>query len=87
MGPLVASTSRKLTTHSVARVESREFTVVVFPTSTPCQYIFVREDGAVGGLLLRAKLSLHIWSTVFLRPSHDKRKFWEPLRSTLTYHH
>lgn len=24
--------------------------------------------------MLRAKISLHIWSTVFLRPSYDKRK-------------
>lgn len=34
MEPLVVSTSRKLTAHSTARVESREFTVVVFPSST-----------------------------------------------------
>lgn len=75
MGPLVASTSRKLTTHSLARVESREFTVVVFPNFDPCQYICIREDGTVGGIVAESKnFPLHIWSTVVFTPVSRQKK-------------
>jgi hypothetical protein len=86
MEPLVASTSRKLTTHSIARVEPRKFTVVVFPFSTLVNIFLLVGDGAVDGLLLRAKISLHIWSTCCYARLTTKENSGNPLRLTLIYH-
>jgi hypothetical protein len=74
MEPPVASTSLKLATHSVARVESREFTVVVFPTSTLVKYISAGEDGAVDGLLLRTKFFLTYLEHRFFTPVSRQKK-------------
>jgi hypothetical protein len=70
MGPLVASTSRKLTTHSVGRVESREFTVVVFPISTLVN-IF---DGADGWIVAESKISFtYLEHRLFTPVSRQKK--------------
>lgn len=88
MGPLVASTSRKRTTHSLARVESREFTVVVFPPSIFVNiFVFVRMEQLVG-LLLRAKNFLtYMEYRPFYARLTTKEIFGNPLHSTLIYHH